>query len=412
MAAASARAGRDDWRTASPARARAEPAAQGSRANTAQPGRPGRPQRRDPPSTQLTPPPTTAAGRRRNAGQRRPGRPAHPGLPAALDRAELLQPGRLAGPARDDRARPATQHGLLGEGLRDRRGARCPPRAVAAVRAAGRRSRRPAEPARDDGRLRRHPLRAVRSRSRSSAASGGCWSPRSSSSAPACCGSRRRRPASRTWCRRSGSRRRTSSACSAPTAPPPPPPGCSSCCPRCRRRSATRSRSSPTAPTALALFVNAASFLFSALDRRRRCAPSAGPSGTAPSGEQPRSPAVHPRGLRLRPARARWSAGWSSASSAASPAPGRRSRSAGSTSDLLGGGDAAYGMLFGAVFLGLAAGIAGGPRLLGGYSRRRLFGISVTIGGIALAAGRGLAEPRPVAVDRGAASAPSPASPG
>src|SRR3954453_24240942 len=52
--------------------------------------------------------------------------------------------------------------------------------------------------------------------------------------------------------------------------------------------------------------------------------------------------------------------------------------------DLLGGGDAAYGMLFGAVFLGLAAGIAGGPRLLGGYSRRRLFGISVTIGGIAL----------------------------
>src|SRR3954453_1869982 len=52
--------------------------------------------------------------------------------------------------------------------------------------------------------------------------------------------------------------------------------------------------------------------------------------------------------------------------------------------DLLGGGDAAYGMLFGAVFLGLAAGIAGGPRLLGEYSRRRLFGIAVTIGGIAL----------------------------
>jgi dTMP kinase len=53
--------------------------------------------------------------------------------------------------------------------------------------------------------------------------------------------------------------------------------------------------------------------------------------------------------------------------------------------ELLGGGDAAYGVLFGAVFLGLAAGIAGGPRLLGGYSRRRLFGITVTIGGIALA---------------------------
>jgi dTMP kinase len=53
--------------------------------------------------------------------------------------------------------------------------------------------------------------------------------------------------------------------------------------------------------------------------------------------------------------------------------------------DLLGGGDAAYGVLFGAVFLGLAAGIAGGPRLLGGYSRRRLFGIAVTCGGCALA---------------------------
>jgi dTMP kinase len=53
--------------------------------------------------------------------------------------------------------------------------------------------------------------------------------------------------------------------------------------------------------------------------------------------------------------------------------------------DLLHGGDAAYGVLFGAVFLGLAAGIAGGPRLLGGYSRRRLFGITVTCGGTALA---------------------------
>src|SRR3954451_14826729 len=53
--------------------------------------------------------------------------------------------------------------------------------------------------------------------------------------------------------------------------------------------------------------------------------------------------------------------------------------------DLLSGGDAAYGILFGAVFLGLAAGIAGGPRLLGGYSRRRLFGIAVTCGGCALA---------------------------
>jgi dTMP kinase len=50
----------------------------------------------------------------------------------------------------------------------------------------------------------------------------------------------------------------------------------------------------------------------------------------------------------------------------------------------LGGGDAGYGLLFGAVFLGLAAGMAGGPGLLGPYSRKRLFGIAVMGAGGAL----------------------------
>ncbi|HMA46016.1 MAG TPA: dTMP kinase, partial [Frankiaceae bacterium] len=51
---------------------------------------------------------------------------------------------------------------------------------------------------------------------------------------------------------------------------------------------------------------------------------------------------------------------------------------------LLRGGDAAYGVLFGSAFVGLAGGMALGPRLLGGYSRRRLFGIAVTGAGITL----------------------------
>ncbi|HJV86385.1 MAG TPA: dTMP kinase [Noviherbaspirillum sp.] len=51
---------------------------------------------------------------------------------------------------------------------------------------------------------------------------------------------------------------------------------------------------------------------------------------------------------------------------------------------LLRGGDAAYGVLFGSAFVGLAGGMALGPRLLGGYSRRRLFGIAVTGAGVTL----------------------------
>jgi dTMP kinase len=49
------------------------------------------------------------------------------------------------------------------------------------------------------------------------------------------------------------------------------------------------------------------------------------------------------------------------------------------------GGNAAYGVLFGAVFAGLAAGMAVGPRLLYGFSRRRLFGLSIIGAGAALA---------------------------
>jgi dTMP kinase len=47
----------------------------------------------------------------------------------------------------------------------------------------------------------------------------------------------------------------------------------------------------------------------------------------------------------------------------------------------LGGGEAAYGVLFGAVFTGLALGIALGPKVFAQFSRRRLFGASLTISG-------------------------------
>jgi dTMP kinase len=51
---------------------------------------------------------------------------------------------------------------------------------------------------------------------------------------------------------------------------------------------------------------------------------------------------------------------------------------------ILGGGDAAYGLLFGAIFTGLAVGMALGPRLLENLSRHRLFGISIVAAGASL----------------------------
>jgi dTMP kinase len=50
----------------------------------------------------------------------------------------------------------------------------------------------------------------------------------------------------------------------------------------------------------------------------------------------------------------------------------------------LGGGDAAYGVLFGAVFTGLALGIAAGPKVFAQFSRRRLFGASLATSGFFL----------------------------
>ena len=78
----------------------------------------------------------------------------------------------------------------------------------------------------------------------------------------------------------------------------------------------------------------------------------------------------------------------------------------------LGGGDPGYGLLFGTVFLGLAVGMFLGPRLLPDFSRRRLFGLA--IGRRRARAGAARADPQPRAsrCSSRSSSAPSPASPG
>ena len=50
----------------------------------------------------------------------------------------------------------------------------------------------------------------------------------------------------------------------------------------------------------------------------------------------------------------------------------------------LAGGDAGYGVLFGAVFLGLAGGMLFGPKLLPTVSRRQLFAIALTLAGLSM----------------------------
>lgn len=50
----------------------------------------------------------------------------------------------------------------------------------------------------------------------------------------------------------------------------------------------------------------------------------------------------------------------------------------------LGGGDAGYGVLFGAVFVGMGLGFWRGPRFLRRLDRRRVFGVALTASGVAL----------------------------
>lgn len=54
------------------------------------------------------------------------------------------------------------------------------------------------------------------------------------------------------------------------------------------------------------------------------------------------------------------------------------------TETILDGGEAAFALLFGSVFVGIAAGVALGPRLLRGMSRRRAFGPAIAGAGLSL----------------------------
>jgi len=137
----------------------------------------------------------------------------------------------------------------------------------------------------------------------------------------------------------------------------------------------------------LALYFDGATFLFSAytifrlreIGRARRSGPSAGPE-TAPEPGLIRSitegwrfvgntPMV--RGLVLGIVGA-------FAAGGAVVALGKQFTAN------LGGGNAAYGVLFGFVFLGLAGGMFVGPRLLVDFSRRRMFGLAIVGAGISL----------------------------
>lgn len=52
--------------------------------------------------------------------------------------------------------------------------------------------------------------------------------------------------------------------------------------------------------------------------------------------------------------------------------------------EALGGGNAGFGAVFAAVFAGMALGMVAGPRVLKQFSRRRLFGLSIALSGVAL----------------------------
>ncbi len=49
------------------------------------------------------------------------------------------------------------------------------------------------------------------------------------------------------------------------------------------------------------------------------------------------------------------------------------------------GGNAGFGLVFAAIFIGIALGMLIGPRLLGGFSLRRLFGVTITAAAVPLA---------------------------
>lgn len=146
-----------------------------------------------------------------------------------------------------------------------------------------------------------------------------------------------------------------------------------------------------TNPVDLALYIDAATFAFSALtivnlseiDRPR---PSDGvPSNGGPEGDQIGFWQSITQGARYLGTE-RWLKGLvigiAGATGAGAAVIGLSQQFA---KQDLGGGNAAYGTLFGTVFVGLASGMFLGPRLIGSFPRRRVVGLAIAACGITLA---------------------------
>jgi dTMP kinase len=138
-----------------------------------------------------------------------------------------------------------------------------------------------------------------------------------------------------------------------------------------------------TGPVDLALYVNAATFLFAAVTVYRLEIPG---GARVRTGETPPTLLTSLReGLRFMgrtPLARGLLVGMLGALAAGGAviALGRLF-----AESVLAGGDAAYALLFGAIFAGIALGVALGPRALGDLSRRRVFGPSIVGAGASLA---------------------------
>ncbi len=141
-----------------------------------------------------------------------------------------------------------------------------------------------------------------------------------------------------------------------------------------------------TNPVNLALYIDAATFMVSALTiinlhQINRVLPSSGADDSA--GEQVGLFRSITQGMKFLGTQ-RWLKGLvlgiCGATGAGAAVIGLSQRFA---ADLK-GGDAAYGTLFGTVFVGLAAGMFLGPRLIGPFSRRRVVGLGIIACGLTL----------------------------
>jgi dTMP kinase len=141
-----------------------------------------------------------------------------------------------------------------------------------------------------------------------------------------------------------------------------------------------------TNPVNLALYLNALTFLISALtiiNLREISSPRARADGEAGHQEQVGLWQSITEGVRFL-GQQRWLKGLVLGVCGATGAGAAVIGLSKAFAADLKGGDAAYGTLFGTVFIGLASGMFLGPKLAGGLSRRRLVGLAIVASGITL----------------------------